>query len=62
MHYPRCSRPSRRRAGKVKTVQGGEREIATGGGVTVNAAKVVKTNIVGKNGVIHVIDTALLPQ
>ena len=50
------------KAGKVKTVQGGEIEIATEGGVTVNGAKVVKTDIVGKNGVIHVIDTVVLPK
>ena len=50
------------KAGKVKTVQGGELEIATEGGVTVNGAKVVKTDIVGKNGVIHVIDTVVLPK
>ncbi len=50
------------KAGKVKTVQGGELEIATEGGVAVNGAKVVKTDIVGKNGVIHIIDTVLLPE
>ncbi len=50
------------KAGKVKTVQGGEIEIATEGGVTVNGAKVVKTDIVGSNGVIHVIDTVILPK
>jgi uncharacterized surface protein with fasciclin (FAS1) repeats len=50
------------KAGKVKTVQGGELEIATEGGVTVNGAKVVKTDIVGKNGVIHVIDSVVLPR
>jgi len=50
------------KAGKVKTVQGGELEIATEGGVTVNGAKVVKTDIVGSNGVIHVIDAVVLPK
>lgn len=50
------------KAGKVKTLQGGELEIAVKNGVTVNGAKVVKTDIVGKNGVIHVIDTVVLPQ
>jgi uncharacterized surface protein with fasciclin (FAS1) repeats len=50
------------KAGKVKTVQGTEIEIATEGGVTVNGAKVVKTDIVGKNGVIHGIDTVILPK
>ena len=47
--------------GKVKTVQGGELEIATKDGVTVNGAKVIKTDIVGKNGVIHVIDKVIMP-
>ena len=32
------------------------------GGVTVDGAKVVKTDIVGTNGVIHVIDKVLLPE
>ncbi len=50
------------KAGKVKTLQGGELEIAVKNGVTVNGAKVVKTDIVGKNGIIHVIDTVVLPQ
>jgi uncharacterized surface protein with fasciclin (FAS1) repeats len=50
------------KAGKVKTVQGGELEIAVKDGVTVNGSKVVKTDIVGKNGVIHVIDTVVLPR
>lgn len=50
------------KAGKVKTVQGGELEIAVKDGVTVNGAKVVKTDIVGRNGVIHVIDTVVLPK
>jgi len=30
-------------------------------GVTVNGAKVVATDLVGSNGVIHVIDTVILP-
>ena len=50
------------KAGNVKTVQGGELEIAVKDGVTVNGAKVVKTDIVGTNGVIHVIDTVVLPK
>ncbi len=50
------------KAGNVKTVQGGELEIATEGGVTVNGAKVVKTDIIGTNGVIHVIDSVVLPK
>ncbi len=50
------------KAGKVKTVQGSEVTIATTGGVTVNNAKVVKTDIAADNGVIHVIDTVLMPK
>lgn len=48
--------------GKVKTVNGESVEIAVAGGtVTVGGAKVVKTDIAGSNGVIHVIDTVILP-
>ena len=50
------------KAGKVKTVQGSELTVATAGGVTVNNAKVVKTDIAADNGVIHVIDTVLMPK
>jgi len=50
------------KAGKVKTVQGSEVTIATTGGVTVDKAKVVKTDIAADNGVIHVIDTVLMPK
>ena len=50
------------KAGKVKTVQGSELTIGTMGGVTVDNAKVVKTDIAASNGVIHVIDTVVLPK
>ncbi len=50
------------KAGKVKTVEGQDLTIATMGGVTVNGAKVTQTDIVADNGVIHVIDTVLLPK
>lgn len=50
------------KAGRVKTVQGGELTVATAGGVTVDGAKVVKTDIVADNGVIHVIDSVVLPK
>jgi uncharacterized surface protein with fasciclin (FAS1) repeats len=50
------------KAGKVKTVQGGELTVATTGGVTVDNAKVIKTDIAASNGVIHVIDTVVLPR
>ena len=50
------------KAGKVKTVQGSDLTVGTSGGVTVNNAKVTATDIVADNGVIHVIDSVLLPQ
>jgi uncharacterized surface protein with fasciclin (FAS1) repeats len=34
---------------------------AEGGNVTINDAKVIKTDVVGKNGVIHLIDAVVLP-
>jgi uncharacterized surface protein with fasciclin (FAS1) repeats len=47
---------------KAKTVNGKDLDIkVNGSNVTVNNAKVIKTDIVGSNGVIHVIDTVLLP-
>jgi uncharacterized surface protein with fasciclin (FAS1) repeats len=50
------------KAGKVKTAQGYELTVATGGGVTVDAAKVTAVDIVADNGVIHVIDTVIVPK
>lgn len=50
------------KAGKVKTVQGSELTVSTTGGVMVDKAKVTKTDIVADNGVIHVIDTVLMPK
>lgn len=49
------------KAGKAETVNGAVATIATEGGVTIEKAKVVKTDIAGTNGVIHVIDTVILP-
>jgi len=34
---------------------------ADGKGVTVNGAKVTAADLVGSNGVIHVVDTVILP-
>lgn len=49
--------------GTVKTVQGQALTVSTRyGAVMVNDAKVVKTDIVASNGVIHVIDTVVLPE
>jgi uncharacterized surface protein with fasciclin (FAS1) repeats len=50
------------KAGKVKTVQGSELTVGTTGGVTVDNAKVIKTDIGASNGVIHVIDTVVMPK
>ncbi|ODA36770.1 fasciclin domain-containing protein [Planctopirus hydrillae] len=46
---------------EAKTVQGGVLKIDTTDGVKVNSSKVVKTDIGASNGVIHVIDTVLIP-
>ncbi len=47
----------------VKTVNGKELSVAVAGGkVTVNGANVVKTDVAASNGVIHVIDTVLMPK
>jgi uncharacterized surface protein with fasciclin (FAS1) repeats len=50
------------KAGKVKTVQGSELTVSTSMGVSVDNAKVIKTDIVADNGVIHVIDTVIIPK
>jgi len=47
---------------KAKTVQGGNVTIDATDGVKINDAKVVQADIDCSNGVIHVIDTVLLPQ
>ncbi len=46
----------------AKTVQGGEVKIDTSNGVMINNAKVVKADIECTNGVIHVIDSVLMPN
>jgi uncharacterized surface protein with fasciclin (FAS1) repeats len=46
---------------EAKTVQGGSLRISTAGGVKVDEASVVKTDVEASNGVIHVIDTVLMP-
>ena len=47
---------------EAKTVQGQSVRIDTMGGVMVNDAHVVKTDIMASNGVIHVIDKVILPN
>ena len=49
-------------AGDVATVEGKKIVLATAGGVTVNKAKVIATDVAASNGVIHVIDTVLVPS
>lgn len=46
----------------AKTVQGQSLPISTASGVQVGSANVVETDIVTSNGVIHVIDTVLIPS
>jgi uncharacterized surface protein with fasciclin (FAS1) repeats len=49
--------------GKVTTVEGDKINITRGtSGVKVNNANVLKTDVVASNGVIHVIDTVLIPN
>ena len=48
--------------GMVKTVQGSALSVTTMDGVKVNDAKVTAVDIVADNGVIHVIDTVVLPM
>jgi uncharacterized surface protein with fasciclin (FAS1) repeats len=47
----------------AKTLEGGSLTIHAGkGGVTVNNAHVTKADITASNGVIHVVDTVLIPE
>ncbi len=50
------------KAGNVKTVQGSEVMVNTMGGAMVNGAKVVAADVAADNGVIHAIDTVLMPK
>jgi uncharacterized surface protein with fasciclin (FAS1) repeats len=45
----------------AKTVQGKELTIDTSNGVKVDGATVIKADVAASNGVIHVIDTVLIP-
>lgn len=50
------------KSGQVKTVNGKDLTIdVEDGQVKVNNARVIKTDVIGSNGVIHVIDTVLIP-
>lgn len=46
----------------LTSLQGQSLEIKTDGGVTVGGAKVLATDVAASNGVIHVIDTVLIPN
>src|SRR5208283_3111617 len=46
----------------VKTVEGSEVSVDGTNGVMINNAKVIKADIETSNGVIHVIDTVLIPK
>jgi len=50
------------KAGNLKTVQGSDVTVSTMGGVMVNDAKVVAADVAADNGVIHAIDTVLMPK
>jgi uncharacterized surface protein with fasciclin (FAS1) repeats len=50
------------KAGMVKTVQGSSLTVSTKGGVKIDNANVTAVDIVADNGVIHVIDTVVLPN
>ena len=45
----------------AKTLEGDEIKIAVKDGVMINGSKVTKADIMASNGVIHVVDTVLLP-
>ena len=50
------------RSGIIKVVQGAQLTVSTTNGVMVNNAKVVAADVAADNGVIHAIDTALMPK
>lgn len=60
--------PGKVMAADVKTMQAGTVNgqklslVVANGGVSVNDAKVIATDVAASNGVIHVIDTVVLPQ
>ena len=47
---------------EARTLQGGKVKVRTKGGVMVDNARVLKTDVMATNGVIHVIDTVLMPK
>jgi uncharacterized surface protein with fasciclin (FAS1) repeats len=47
---------------EARTVQGQTVRLSTTGGVKVNDANVIETDVVASNGVIHVIDAVITPR
>ncbi len=51
------------KSGDVKTVEGSAAHVVVGeNGVTVNGAKVTSADVACTNGVIHIIDTVIMPS
>jgi uncharacterized surface protein with fasciclin (FAS1) repeats len=50
------------RSSQLQTVQGQSITVNTEGGVKVDDANVIQTDIVADNGVIHVIDKVIMPK
>ncbi|HBW57384.1 MAG TPA: fasciclin [Oscillatoriales bacterium UBA8482] len=50
------------KSGEIKTVEGDTIKIQLGSSVKVDNATVIKADVPAKNGVIHVIDTVILPE
>jgi uncharacterized surface protein with fasciclin (FAS1) repeats len=49
------------KAGAVKSVEGSDLTVVTEGGVMIDKAKVITADVAAKNGVIHIIDSVLVP-
>lgn len=46
----------------AKTVEGSDVQIHVNGGVKVNESNVIGTDVVADNGVIHIVDSVILPK
>ena len=57
-----ASKVSKLNGRSVKTLQGSSIKVRTHPGVRVGNANVVQTDVMASNGVIHVIDTVLIPK
>jgi len=47
---------------EVKTLEGSMVKVKAGGSVMVDKAKVLQPDVAASNGVIHVIDTVIMPK